>query len=635
VILLTGQDDYQVDLEATALGVTDYLVKGTIDAPGLERTIRYALRQHKAMLDLRQSEERYAVAVRATNDGIWDWDLAEQSMHFSDRWKTLLGYGDRFISGRPDAWFDLVHPEDIGRLRAEIYDHLAGLSPYFENEHRIRHADGQWRWVLSRGLASPDRTGTPARMTGSLSDVTDRHNAEQQLMYGALHDSLTGLPNRALFMDRLSHCLGRLERDPGFQCAVLFIDVDRFKLVNDSLSHAAGDRLLVELSRRVEQVLRPDDTLARLGGDEFTILLDGIASPADAVDVARRVLAAIAVPVDLDGHEMTVAASIGISHSGSDGIAGASELIRNADIAMYDAKRRGGARHEVFDASMHARVVGRISLEAELRQAIEEKTLRAFFQPIVDIRSGAIRGFEALARWPEGRTDVPPGEFIPVAEEAGLIGALGSLMLYEACRSLRRWRDRGLVEDDVTISVNVSTRQLGEPGLVEEVRAALAETGLPASSLVLEITESTLIERPELMSALLRELLALGVSIQLDDFGTGYSSLTVLHHFPGDTLKIDRSFVATLTHRDESQVIVRSIIALAHNLGLRAIAEGIDDPEQISVLADLGCEYGQGFYYSRPLPAGELEARLAGSAEPPPTITPAGVDRHVGSPPIA
>jgi diguanylate cyclase (GGDEF)-like protein/PAS domain S-box-containing protein len=611
VILLTGQDDYQVDLEATELGVTDYLVKGTVDAAGLERTIRYALRQHQAMLDLRQSEERYAVAVRATNDGIWDWDLADEKMHFSPRWKTLLGYAEKFTSNKPEAWFDLVHRDDISRLRREIDDHIAGLSPYFENEHRIRHADGQWRWVLSRGLASHDRSSRPVRITGSLSDVTDRHNAEQQLMYGALHDSLTGLPNRALFMDRLAHCLGRLERDPGFRCAVLFIDIDRFKLVNDSLSHVAGDRLLVELSRRVERVLRPGDTMARLGGDEFTLLLDGIASLAEAADIAERVMQAIAVPADIDGHELTVAASIGIAHSSSDGIIGASELIRNADIAMYDAKRQGGARCEVFDASMHARAVSRIALEAELRQAIEQQTLRAFFQPIVDLRTGAIRGFEALARWPAGSTDIPPGEFIPIAEEAGLIGALGSLMLHQACRSLKRWRDLDLVNPDVTISVNVSTRQLGDPGLVDQVRSALAETGLPGSSLVLEITESTLIERPELMSVLLRDLLALGVTIQLDDFGTGYSSLTVLHHFPGDTLKIDRSFVATLTHREESQAIVRSIIALAHNLGLRALAEGIDDPEQIPLLADLGCEYGQGYYFARPLPATDLEALLA------------------------
>jgi diguanylate cyclase (GGDEF)-like protein/PAS domain S-box-containing protein len=614
VILLTGQDDYQVDLEATQLGVTDYLVKGSIDPQSLERTIRYAMRHHQAMLDLRRSEERYAVAARATNDGIWDWDLVRGDMHFSPRWKSLLGYADDFTSAEPSVWFDLVHPDDIDRLRTEIDHHVAGHSTHFENEHRIRHADGQWRWVLSRGVTSHNGSGEPIRITGSLSDVTDRRNAQQQLIHGALHDSLTGLPNRALFMDRLAHCLTHHQRDPGYRCAVLFIDLDRFKRVNDSLSHTAGDRVLVEIARRTERVLRPDDTVGRLGGDEFTILLDRIDSPAEAKVTAARVQQAIAEPMRVDGRDLTISASIGIAHSGDEIVVGADELIRNADIAMYDAKRHGGARCEVFEPSMHQRAVSRVSLEGELRAAIEQERMRAFFQPIVDLSCGAVRGFEALARWPAGPSDVSPAEFIPIAEEAGLIGGLGRVILRDACRTLSDWRARGLVDDDTTVSVNISPRQLTDPTLVDDVRATLADAGLPAGNLVLEITESTLIESPELMSDMLRDLLGLGVSIQLDDFGTGYSSLTVLHHFPGDTLKIDRAFVATLTDREESQVIIRSIIGLAHNLRLRVIAEGIEDGDQIQALTDLGCEYGQGYYYARPLPAAELEPLLVDRA---------------------
>jgi diguanylate cyclase (GGDEF)-like protein/PAS domain S-box-containing protein len=611
VILLTGQDDYRVDLEATELGVTDYLIKGSVDGPSLERTIRYAIRQHRALLDLRRSEERYAVAVRATNDGIWDWDLVEDRIHFSPRWKMLFGYGETAVSDRPDSWFGLVHPDDLERLRVELDDHLAGNSPFFENEHRIRHADGQWRWVLGRGLASQDHTGRAIRITGSLSDVTARHDAEQQMMYGALHDSLTGLPNRALFMDRLTHCLAQLERDPGFRCALLFIDLDRFKLVNDSLSHAAGDRLLVEVARRLKNVVRPEDTVARLGGDEFTVLLDRLSTEAEAIEITARVQAAIGTQFTLEGRDMKVAASIGIAHSSRDGVVGPAELVRNADIAMYDAKRNGGAGFQIFDTSMHQRVISRVSLETQLRQAIDNSSLRTFYQPIVDLGTHAITGFEALARWPAAGANVPPSEFIPIAEEAGLIGPLGGLMLDNACRTLADWRRRGLVADDVTMSVNVSTRQLTDSALVEQVRGALARASLPAGSLVLEITESTLIERPELMRAMLRDLLALGVGIQLDDFGTGYSSLTVLHHFPGDTLKIDRSFVTGLAERAESQVIVRSIIGLAHNLGLRVIAEGIDNHDQIDLLTSLGCECGQGFYFARPLEASELEPMLA------------------------
>jgi diguanylate cyclase (GGDEF)-like protein/PAS domain S-box-containing protein len=615
VIVLTGQDDYEVDLQASELGVTDYLVKGTIDAPSLERTIRYAVRHHQVMVDLRRSEERYAVAVQATNDGIWDWDLAGESMHFSDRWKALLGYGDAFGSDRPDAWFDLVHPDDVARLRREINSHLSGTSPHFENEHRIRHADGGWRWVLTRGLTTRDADGRPRRITGSLSDITDRRVAQERLIHDALHDSLTGLPNRALFLDRLTQCLRHLERDADYACGLLYVDLDRFKLVNDSLSHAAGDRLLIEIARRVGQVLRPGDTLARLGGDEFAILLDGAITPDGALGIAARVAGAIAQPLRFERRELSVSASIGIAHN-LDGCVIAEELVRNADIAMYDAKARGGGRCELFDSSMHQRVVDRVSLETRLRHAIEQQRLRTFFQPIIDLRSGELAGLEALARWPADDEPVPPSEFIEVAEESGLIGALGVLILRSACETLSDWRRRGLVGSGVTVSVNVSIRQITDGGLVEHVRKALRDHDLPAANLVLEITESTLIENPELVSAVLDELLALGVAIQLDDFGTGYSSLTVLHDFAGDTLKIDRSFVATMIERPESQAIIRSIIGLAHNLGLRVIAEGIEHPEQRAAVTALRCEYGQGYHFARPLPREEFEELLAGCESP-------------------
>jgi diguanylate cyclase (GGDEF)-like protein/PAS domain S-box-containing protein len=610
VIVLTGQDDYQVDLRASELGVTDYLVKGTLDAPSLERTIRYAVRHHAAMLDLRRSEERYAVAVRATNDGIWDWDLVGGTILFSARWKAILGYDDAAVSDQPSAWLDLVHPDDVARLRKEIERHLAGGSTSFENEHRIRHADGRWRWVLTRGLTSLDSAAKPIRITGSLSDVTERRTAEQRLIHDALHDSLTGLPNRGLFMDRLSQAMARLERDSRYRCAVLFFDIDRFKLVNDSLSHAVGDRLLVELARRVGRTLRPVDTLARLGGDEFTILLDRLDTPDHAFDVASRVADAIAEPSVIEGHHLTVGASVGIAHH-TNGVDDPADLIRNADIAMYAAKAQGGGRCEVFAPSMHERVVSRLSLEADLRKAIEEEQLRTFFQPIVDLRTQKLHGFEALARWPAGVPDVPPAEFIPVAEEAGLVASLGRLILSSACRTLKDWCDRGLVEPEVTVSVNVSARQLADARIVDDVSAVLAEVNLPGANVVLEITESTLIEHPEVASVILRELLALGVGVQLDDFGTGYSSLTVLHHFPGGALKIDREFVAAMVDRAESEVIVRSMVGLAHNLGLNVIAEGIENAHQLEVLTELGCEYGQGFHLARPLPSDRVEELLA------------------------
>jgi diguanylate cyclase (GGDEF)-like protein/PAS domain S-box-containing protein len=615
VILLTGHGDYDVDLEAAELGVTDYLVKATLDPPNFERSIRYALRHHRAMGELRRSEERYALAVSAANDGIWDWDLVEGTVYFSSRWKALLGLAEEFRADRPEAWFDLVHPDDLKRLTAEIERHLAGQSPHFQNEHRMRHASGEWRWVLSRGAATRDRSGRPTRMAGSLSDITARRDAEGELTHRALHDALTGLPNRALFMDRLGQRLARSRRDPDRACAVLFIDVDRFKLVNDGMSHAVGDRLLEELAKRLSAALRAGDTVARLGGDEFTVLLDEVDSPAAVLGTARRLQDDIAAGFSIAGHQLEVTASIGIAHGSAD-VTGA-ELLRNADIAMYAAKQRGRGCVDVFDTSMRKRILNRVSLEAELRHAVQEERLRTFFQPIVNLDTRAIVGFEALARWPADRTPVRPVDFIPVAEETGLIHPLGRLVLRTACRSLAAWRERGLVGPDVTVSVNVSGRQLFDDGLVDDLHDALADAKLPPASLVLELTESTLIDSPELMRARLQQILEIGAGIQLDDFGTGYSSLTLLHHFPGDTLKIDRSFVASIDERDESTVIIRSIASLARHLGLHVIAEGIDDARQVDTLRRLGCEFGQGFYFARPLPRSEVEALLSQTATAP------------------
>jgi diguanylate cyclase (GGDEF)-like protein/PAS domain S-box-containing protein len=617
VILLTGQDDHEVDLRASELGVTDYLVKGTIDAPTLERAIRYARRHHQAMVELRRSEERYAVAARATNDGIWDWDLRAGTVHFSERWKALVGC-EELVSDRPDAWLERVHRDDLARLRRDIDDHLAGASSHFESEHRFRCADGQWRWMLTRGLATRDAGGAPIRLTGSLSDVTERRQAQERLIHDAQHDALTGLPNRTLLMDRVAECLSQLELGSRNACAVLHIDVDRFKLVNESLSHADGDRLLVVLARRVEDAVRPGDTLARVGGDEFIVLVRRAGSDEEVLEIAGRVGHAIAGPVSFGGQTLSVSASIGIAHT-LDGIVDPEELVRNADIAMHDAKARGGGSHEVFDPSMHRRVIERLSLESELREAIERRRLRTFLQPIVDLETGALCGLEALARWPAGGRNIAPAEFIPVAEDCGLIGALGALVLRDSCQTLSRWRQRAVVAREVTVSVNVSIRQLTHLGFVEQVRAALSDADLPAENLVLEITESTLMKNPELVSAVLRELIDLGVTVELDDFGTGYSSLTVLRDFPGDTLKIDRGFVDNMTEQPEADTIVRSIVGLAHNLGLRVIAEGIENHGQLAALLALGCEFGQGYFFGRPLPADEVEAMLRAGAP----VTPA------------
>ncbi|HWF23812.1 MAG TPA: EAL domain-containing protein [Solirubrobacteraceae bacterium] len=610
VIILTGQSDYEIDLEATSLGVTDYLVKQDLDPAGLERSIRYAISHQRALDDLIRSEERYALAVRAANDGIWDWDLRRDRIYFSPRWHAILGQAECCGDEDPTVWFDLVHGDDLLRLRAAIDAHIAGQTPHLESEHRMRHADGSWRWVLSRGLAIRSIGSEVTRMAGSLSDITDRRNAEIRLQHDALHDALTGLPNRALFMDRLDQVLRRTTREPGSACAVLFIDIDRFKLVNDSLSHAVGDHLLVALAGRIAGVLRPGDTVARLGGDEFTILLDGTVTEQGANTVAGRVRNELSQSFNVDGHELIVTASIGISLGAPQ--MSPSELLRNADIAMYDAKRRGRACCALFDESMHRRVVYRLERENDLRHAVDHALLEIHYQPIVDLATGRIRALEALARWPTGWPEVAPLDFIPIAEETGVIGPLGLHVLRRALDSLARWRGAGLVSPDVRVSVNVSARQLEDPGLPANVRAAIAAAGVEGDALRLEITESTLMEEPERMQHIVSEVCATGAGLHLDDFGTGYSSLAALHRFPVDALKIDRSFVASLSGTNGSEVIVRSTIALAHSLGLQVIAEGIEDETQLQRLRTLGCEYGQGFLFSTPLSAADTERMLLG-----------------------
>jgi len=375
--------------------------------------------------------------------------------------------------------------------------------------------------------------------------------------------------------------------------------------VNDGFNHAVGDRLLVALARRLSSIVRPGDTVARLGGDEFTILLAAIGSEREAAEVAARIQIGLSEPFEVDDRELFVAASIGIAVS--DRESRAADVLRNADIAMYHAKREGAGRTAVFNEHMHTDVVSELHLETELRRAIENHRLRVFYQPIIDLGTGRLSGLEALARWPESGPQVKPDEFIPIAEDTGLIGALGRLVLNEACANLVDWRERGLVDDDVTVSVNVSGRQFGEANLITDVVAALESNRLLAGALRLEITESTVMYEPDRMRTALNELGRLGVRAQIDDFGTGYSSLTFLHHFPGDTLKIDRSFIASMHRNEGSNAIVRAVIALAHSLGLHVIAEGLDNSAQLETLQSLGCEYAQGFLLSEPLDADGTE----------------------------
>jgi diguanylate cyclase (GGDEF)-like protein/PAS domain S-box-containing protein len=606
VIMLTGMLDRDVDVKAAELGIADYLVKGEIDAGALERSIRYAISHQRALRALAESEERYALAMAGANDGLWDWDLKTDKLYLSARWKSMLGYGPTEIGELPAEWFALIHPSDRGRVEQAIACHLEGRSAHFESEHRVRGRDGRYRWMLARGLAVRSLDGRPSRIAGSQTDITERKRTESQLQHDALHDALTGLPNRVLFLDRLEHAMRRdIRRRGAERTAVLFLDLDRFKIVNDSLGHLVGDHLLVEVARRLEGALRPGDTVARLGGDEFTVLLEDLADREEAELVADRMLETLTAPFEVEDRELYLSASIGIAIASAGAQPG--EVIRDADAAMYRAKAEGKGRHAMFDAKLHEAAVARLELETRLRRGLsvdsaDQSGLQVVYQPIVHAADGRIAGFEALARWqdPDGRV-LRPDQFIPVAEETGLIYSLGRLVLREACRQLAVWRDGGA--HDLRMNVNISGRQLLEPGFLDDVTLALADHGLDADALRLEITETeAAADYAAVRHALEGILHKTGVKAHLDDFGTGTSSLTFLRGFPGDALKIDRSFVQAMRSDEGAFQIVKAILALAHNMGMEVVAEGVETPWHLETLRSLDCDLAQGFLIARPLP---------------------------------
>jgi diguanylate cyclase (GGDEF)-like protein/PAS domain S-box-containing protein len=615
IVVLSGQGDEALAIAAVRDGAQDYVPKREATAGLLERALRYALERDRVEAARRESEERYALAVRGAKDGIWDWTVESGAAYFSPRWAELLGEAD--FSGTIEAWWTRVHPEDLRSLRNELEAHVDGRSPQFEHEHRLRRRGGDYLWVLARGLAVRDERGRALRMAGSLTDISARKRSEEQLLHDAFHDALTGLANRQLFLDRLGLELDQAQRRPGGHFAVLYFDLDRFKNVNDSLGHAAGDVLLRELAQRLHDVLRPGDTVARLGGDEFAVLATGLASPLDASPIAERIQETLRESVALGTHSIATSASIGIACS-SGSYERPDEMLRDADIAMYRAKAAGRSCYQVFDETMHKSAVALLRLESDLRRAVTEERFVMHYQPIVSIESGRILGFEALVRWnhPE-RGLVAPERFIAVAEETGLIVPLGWWVLREACRQASEWQRRYPGEPPVYISVNVSGKIVLQADMETQVLGILEEMHLSAESLRLEITESVIMEHEAEVLRKLQRLRDLGIKFSIDDFGTGYSSLSYLQQFSYDTLKIDRSFIAGMGDRESGgAAIVQTIVALASMLRMNVVAEGVETPGQLERLRQIGCPQAQGFWFSRPVDQAGADLLLAAGAPP-------------------
>jgi PAS domain S-box-containing protein len=583
--------------------------------------------------ELTERNQLFEVITENAADMIAVIDSAGNRLYNSPAYQKVLGYSSEEL--KLTSSVDQIHPEDQQLvLEAAEKARLTGRGERLE--YRIRHKDGTWRILESVATAIPSEEGQTEKLVIVNRDITERKRAEEMLAHNALHDTLTNLPNRSLFLDRVRHALALSQRHQSYKFAVLFIDLDEFKVFNDSLGHAAGDSLLIQIARRltvsiraVDAVSRPapmqsantfasEESLARLGGDEFTILLEEIRDCGDAIRVSERIQQRLAVPFVVEGHEVVMTASIGIAFCGAS-YTNPEDLVRDAEIAMYRAKREGKARCQVSDSAMHTLAVKRFGLETALRRALELGEFRVHYQPIVSLESGKIVGFEALSRWERPEGLLLPAHFIQIAEETGIILPMNRLLLREACLQLRAWHSQFPCDPPLTMSVNITPKEFAQPDLTAQIGTILGEVGISSNSINVEITENIAMADPQRSSLVLSELKALGVHLSIDDFGTGYSSLSRLQGFPVDTLKIDRSFISKMETDSE---IVRIIIMLAHNLGLKVVAEGAETAEQVRLLKQLKCELAQGYFFARPGDHAAAQALLMSAtveARPSPT----------------
>jgi diguanylate cyclase (GGDEF)-like protein/PAS domain S-box-containing protein len=583
------------------------------DASVILATLRDVTERKMAEEALRDSEERYALATRGANDGIWDWNLKTNEVYYSERWKAMLGFSTDEIGTTKADWFEKIHPEHQDAVETGLKRHLEGESAEFEAEMRMLQKDGNYCWMLCRGIAVRDSKAMPYRIAGSLTNIHPRKELEAQLVHDAFHDVLTKLPNRHLFLDRLERSLRRAKRNNQYQFAILFLDLDRFKIVNDSLGHQAGDELLLMVAARLETSSRGADTIARLGsdivarlgGDEFAFLIEDVVNVRDVTATADRIIQSLSQPFKLGNHEIYVSASIGVNLYRSEYQLG-SEMLRDADIAMYRAKKLGKGRVEIFDKAMHSMTMASMNLELELHKALEQDQFVLHYQPVVVAKTGQIIGMEALIRWNHPQQGLlSPANFMSLAEEIGIMDSIDRWVLRRACEDNARLLQPG--HPPVTVMINLGAHAFQSENLPEIIAETLATTGLEPGHLELEITENSLMKNmAETMKSLAR-LNAMGIRLAIDDFGTGYSSLSYLKNFPIHVLKIDRSFVINLATDARDAAMVDTIIRLAHSLKLEVIAEGVETLNQQELLRSRDCDYLQGYFFSKPVPFAEIQ----------------------------
>lgn len=591
-------------------------------------TVYQHLQLQRIRRQLAEREQIFQLITENAADMIAVIDSNGQRIYNSPAYQKILGYSPEELAA--GSSMDQIHPDDRERVReASVKASSTGRGEQLE--YRIRHKDGSWRFLESTASAIRSPKGETTGLVIVNRDITQRKRAEERFAHQSFHDSLTDLPNRSLFLDRMQRSVAVARRHSDFKFAVLFIDIDEFRVFNDSLGYAAGDSLLMQIAKRLRAGLRGSDTvsrigkgeesepfpgestLARLGGDEFAVLIEELHDPSDAIRVAERLQQRLAVPFDCNGQEIVLSASIGIAFGNNGGME-APDLLRDTEIAMYRAKSSGKARCEVFDHAMHAGALKRLQLETDLRKAVELNEFRVYYQPIVSLHSGKIVGFETLSRWQRPEGLLMPGEFISVADETGIILPINRQLLGDACRQLRSWQALFPSDPPLTVNVNIAPKQFAQPDLACEIGKTLQETGVDPSCVNLEITEAIAMADADRSTTVMTQLKGLGVQLDVDDFGTGYSSLSRLQRFPVDTLKIDRSFVSRMITDVETGAIVRIIVMLAHGLRLKVVAEGIETQEQADVLRDIGCELGQGYLYSKPVPAEDIELLLRNAA---------------------